>query len=127
MTENEYTLTDALNYAEKMQNAKDYSVIDTVKFSKSLKQFADAGDKDNFKKLTDKYLELLNNSKDKSSGDIKKNPLSFLEFICAGLDNGFAKVGYSSLANKNIAPGNAQKLLIEVYNLKKGSGDCFGE
>ena len=115
---NDYTLKDALNYRDRMEKIDDYFNLDTLQFNKAIKFFADGDDKTNFKKLTDKFLELAKNSeKYDSMAQIRKNPLSFLEFLCAGMDHGFSIIGYPGLVNEDVGPGNAQRMLREMYKI----------
>ena len=124
---NGYTLNDALKYVEKIDKINDYNILDLKSFSDAIKFFADNNDEINFKKLTDKCLDLIKNSKYVNE-EHKKNPLSFLEFICSGIDSGFTQgylsfLGLESLKGKE---GNTQKMFKKLYSPKKGSGDYFG-
>lgn len=114
MSKDNYTINDALNYAETMDKMKRYSELNPGLFAQSMKLFADAEDKDNFRRVVDKYLKLLKNAKYEE--DVQKNPLSFLEYVCAGMDHGFSEIGHSL---QKLEPGNAQKVLREVYKIGK--------
>ncbi len=118
----EYTLKDALNYRDRIEKVDDYFRLNLIEFDKAIKFFADKGDKTNFKKLTDKVLGLLKNSEQYlSTVAMRENPISFLEFLCAGIDKGFATIGYSGAVNEGIEPGNAQKLVRELYLEEKNN------
>ena len=113
---NEYTLKDALNYRDRIGKLDDYVKLDTIEFNKAIKFFADNGDKTNFKKMTDRFLTLIKDAKYEPE-EIKENPLSFLEFLCAGMDKSFTIIGYSGVVEEGVEPGNAQKLLREMYKI----------
>ncbi len=112
--ENNYALNDALNYAETIIKMENFDRFDYVPFNKAIKFFADSGDKDNFKRIVDKYIQLVeNHSKDK----ILKNSFSFLEFLCSGMDHGFTNTWLSNKRNEKLEPGNTQKLFREIYSI----------
>jgi hypothetical protein len=123
--ENEYTLKDALDYAEKIEKIDDLNKMNPVSFIKSIKVLAENDDKVNFKRMTDKYLALLRDSKYEPEV-FKKGALSFLEFLCAGIDHGYSNI----MLGQKIEAGKIQRFYQEVYSLdkinKKGPGDYFG-
>lgn len=110
--EKNYNMSDALDYAEVLDKMNSLDKFDYVPFNKAMKFFAENDDKINFKKIVDKYLFLVEIS---SREKIKKNNLSFLEFLCSGMDNGFTNTWYCNRANEKLEPGKTQKLLREMY------------
>jgi hypothetical protein len=110
--EKNYGLNNALEYAEKLEKMNSLDMFDYVPFNKAMKFFADNDDKVNFKRVVDKYLLLVETS---SREKIKKNNLSFLEFLCSGMDNGFTNAWYCRQTKEKLEEGKAQKLLKEMY------------
>src|SRR4030042_1272741 len=106
---NEYTQTDALDYAERFEKEiSDVEKLDYVSFNKALKFFACSDDKPNFKKLINTYKILVENS---SNEELRGHSFSLLEFICIGLDHGFTKAWYCNRTNERLELGKAQKML----------------
>jgi hypothetical protein len=110
--EKNYNINNALNYAEALDKMNSLDKFDYVSFNKAMKFFAENDDKNNFKKIVDKYLLLVETS---SKEKIKKNNLSFLEFLCSGMDNGFTNTWYCKQTNEELELGKTQKLLKEMY------------
>lgn len=108
-----YNLGDALEYAEKLEKMDSLDRFDYVPFNKAIKFFADNDDKANFKRIVDKYLLLVETL---SREKIKRNNLSFLEFLCSGMDNGFTRTWYCNQTKEKLEPGKAQTLLKEMYS-----------
>ena len=99
-----YTLKDANDFVGKFQKTHDLAEVlnNFDSFKQSLKIFVNKNDKENFKKLTDKYLELTD-----YNGQIgmKRDAYILLETLCYDIDNRF-------MARK----GKAVKLLEKFYS-----------
>ncbi len=80
----EYNLKNALNFVNKLEKETSIEKVDIVNLGISLKLFAEENNEDNFKKIVNKYVNLLENSSSENSIDkrSRENPYSFLEFIC---------------------------------------------
>ena len=108
-----YTINDALNLVNKLDESKDITEINPANLAKAMKAFANVKNKENFKKIVDKYVSLAKQSS--SDLDIKKNPHGFLEYLCAGIDHSFKTVGYSAWKGEKLEPGITQLLFQSLY------------
>jgi hypothetical protein len=100
---NKYTLTDAHDFVKKFQKVNSIEGIlynfDGLK--QSMKIFVSRDDEENFKKLTDKYFELV---KYKGEKKMQEDAYILLENLCYGIDN-------QTILRK----GSAVKLFEDVY------------
>ena len=108
-----YTINDALNLANKLDESKDITEINPANLAKAMKAFANLKNKENFKKIIDKYVSLAERTTEDL--DIKKDPYGFLEYLCAGIDHSFTTVGYSAWKGEKLEPGITQLFFQTLY------------
>ena len=87
MTEIE-TIEQAQNYAQEIENYRNYSEIDSMKVASSLSTLAKSQNKETFKRVIDSFTRLAREIQSNSDLDnkLKENPLSYLEFLCVFAD-----------------------------------------
>lgn len=108
-----YRIEDARAFTRRFTRRKIYKGVDSSEIGQALKAYATIGDEINFRKVVDKYKLL---TRTLPEGDnIRREPLSFLEFICAGLDSSFTYIGYSAMAGRRVEEGPTQSMLIKLY------------
>ena len=112
-----YSLENALKFVNELEKIDNLNKISPVYLGQAMKFFAENDDRDNFKKIVDKYLKLIDTSSDE---EIRENSYSFLKFICSGFDHGFTNMRYSTATGKNLGLGKIEKLFNELYLIGEG-------
>ena len=108
-----YTINDALNLVNKLDESKEITEINPANLTKAMKAFASVKNKKNFKEIIDKYVSLAERTTKDS--DIKENPHGFLEYLCAVIDHSFTTVGYSAWKGEKLEPRITQLFFRELY------------
>ncbi len=90
------TIEQARNYAQKILQCEKIEEVFSFDIMNSLSILAQSHDENHYRKIVDSFLRLTSNLiKDgKSNIRLSENPLSFLEFLCIGIDHGFPSLGY---------------------------------
>ena len=109
-----YRVENAREFLGRVGRAQKVDDIPIVEMPRALYALAEAGEWDAYRRVVDSYVRLtrLNPPGDPIEEELCADPLSFIEFLCAGFDHSFAALGFGG----GIQPvGRAQGFFRDQY------------
>ncbi|MBS3079881.1 hypothetical protein J4221_00250 [Candidatus Pacearchaeota archaeon] len=97
------TPEQARNYAEEIESYRNVYSVRLANLGRALQILAKSQDEEHYRKIVDSFTRLAreNTSHSFLGNGTNNNPLSFLEYLCIGMDHGFTAFGFGWDGNRH--------------------------
>lgn len=103
----------ASNLISSLERAVHVKDIDAAIIPKILHETAEYNDRESFKGIVDNFVSLAQRDPENKDMGTERLALSYIEFLCKGMDIGFTTVGYG--LGSEIPIGKTQSLFRDLY------------